>query len=103
MPVSVPSVPRNASFDRSTIAWMPGAAPSIAGNASTYDVSPTRQVAGAAAPITPFTARIFAAICSASPPLDEDVERLHHAGADPGVGEHLPTSDRGTRPGEVLE
>src|SRR5205823_751530 len=35
--------------------------------------------------------------------LDEDVERLQHAGAGAGVGEHLPTGDRGTGAGEVLQ
>jgi len=35
--------------------------------------------------------------------LDEHDERLHHAGADAGVGEHLPAGDRGPGAGEVLQ
>ena len=43
---------------------------------------------GAVAPTTPGTVRSFAAIgCGVAAVLDEHVERLHHAGADPGGGE----------------
>src|SRR5262249_8473416 len=35
--------------------------------------------------------------------LDEDDERLHRAGGDPGVGQQLPPGDRGAATGEVLE
>ena len=35
--------------------------------------------------------------------LDEDVERLHHAGADPGRGELVAAGDRRAGAGEVLQ
>ena len=89
---------------RSTMPWMPGAAPSIAGNASTNEVDPRCQSLGAAAPTTPGTVLSFAAICSALPPLlDEHVERLHHAGADAGRGELVASGDRRPGAGEVLQ
>src|SRR5205814_7420934 len=44
--------------------------------------------------------RDFLSIASA---LDEDVQRLHHAGADPGRGELVTTCDRRAGAGEVLQ
>ena len=48
--------------------WIPGAAPSIAGNASTIESRPRCQPAGTAAPATPSTLATFAAIACGSPP-----------------------------------
>ena len=46
----------------------------------------------------------FAATClGVAAVLDEDVERLHHAGADPGRGELVAGGDRRAGAGEVLQ
>ena len=90
-PPSVPSVPFSAALTRLTIPWIPGAAPSIAGNASTSESEPRCQPAGdGRADDARRPSRTFAAIAlRVAAVLDEDVERLHHARADAGVGEHL--------------
>ena len=88
MPVSVPFVPSRLALARSMIAWMPGAAPSIVANASTNEFGPRlpsrrrgrSDHSGHCAQLRRDLLRVAAV-------LDEDVERLHHAGADPGVGE----------------
>ncbi len=51
------------------IGWIPGAAPSMAGIASTRESLPLRHEAGAAAPTIPGTVRTLAAIALASPPF----------------------------------
>ena len=59
---------RGCALARSMIAWMPGAEPSMAGNASTSESGPRCQLGGAVAPTTPGTVRSLAAICWALPP-----------------------------------
>ena len=66
MPVMVAPVPCRAALERSMIVWMPGSAPSIAGNASTNAFGPSCQIA--VAPTRPGTALSRAATSSASPP-----------------------------------
>ena len=50
------------------IPWMPGAAPSRAGKASTSELEPRRHVAGATAPTTPRTERSSSATARGSAP-----------------------------------
>ncbi len=61
-------MPFSSVWTRVTICWIPGAAPSIAGNASTSESGPLRQSFGAAAPAMPGVARSFAAIGSGFAP-----------------------------------
>jgi len=65
---SVALVPFSVWWTRSMTVWMPPAAPSIAGNASTIESLPLCQSIGAAAPTTPGTVRSFAAISAGSAP-----------------------------------
>jgi hypothetical protein len=95
----VPEVPSSAALTRSTIVWMPGAAPSLVGNASTSEVSPRCCGADDAGQVSELRGDLLRVAAV----LDEDVEWLHHAGADARVGEHLSAGDRGSRAGEVLQ
>ena len=62
---------------------MPGAEPSIAGNASTSESEPRCQPAGAVgADDARHRAQLRRDRLRVAAVLDEDVERLHHAGAD---------------------
>ncbi len=84
--------------------WIPGADPSIAGNASTSASWPRCQAAGALAPTMPFdVAELRRDRLRVAAVLDEHVDRLHHAGADPGRGELSAAGDRRARAREVLQ
>ena len=97
-------VPSRLAPARSMVPWMPGAAPSIAGNASTNEFGPRRHSGGAHAPTTPGTAaQLRRDLLRVAAVLDEDVERLHHAGADLRGGELLAAGDRRAGAGEVLQ
>ena len=86
------------------IAWMPGAAPSIAANASTSEFGPRCQVGRRGRPDhSRHVAQLGRDLLGVAAVLDEDVERLHHAGADPCRGELVATGDRGAAAGEVLQ
>ena len=100
----MPSVPFRLALARSTIAWMPGAAPSIAANPSTSEFGPFCHPGGAVAPTTPrHCGQLRRDLLGVAAVLDEDVERLDHAGADPGRGELVAGGDRRARAGEVLQ
>ena len=85
------------------IAWIPGSAPSTAGNASTSAASPLRQSFGAAAAVIPSTPPSRAATAAGSSTLlDEHVERLQHARRDPGRPEGVAADDCIALSGDVL-
>ena len=96
--------PFRLALARSIVAWMPGAEPSIVGEALDERVRPLlpsrrrgrSDDAGHCAQLR----RDLLGVASV---LDEDVERLHHAGTDPGGGELVASGDRRARAGEVLQ
>ena len=86
------------------IAWIPGAAPSMAGNASTIAASPSRQSFGATAAAMPSTRRSRSATASGSPPFSTSTSSGF---STPGV---IPAAVRASRPtiaspraGDVLQ
>ena len=104
MPVSVPFVPLRLALARSMIAWMPGAAPSIVANAFDERVRPALPARRRGrADDSGHGAQLRRDLLRVAAVLDEDVERLHHAGADPGRGELVATGDRRAGAGEVLQ